>query len=332
MKKFLITIVFLTAGFVSLFAEENKNDVKVNFELNPYTAITLGKFGEYLYVLDYKPYIISYLDWQTLPLFKTGLSFNTKLNDLKLLADFNYTLPFRCGHMYDNDYTPDFKMCYNIFDNYSLLGLEGSLGFEIALKQKNNFTISPKMIFTYSYNSFQAKNGHGWYGSRSKSSTGKNEPWDSEYAHYAARVNDIFYYQKIFYIFTGCSFDWQKDRHNFKLTTLISPVSIIKTVDYHSDETQHTRDFCLGATQNAFFTRYKINADYNFQLKNNLFLSAGLTSLFGPKIQGQLYHYNGRTDNPFDIFKDKKLSEVTDQPSASDVLIFDIKAGIVWKW
>ena len=134
-KALLFTALFLI--HLSLAADEPADKTTI-VKINPYTAITLGKFGEYIYTTPPDEYLISYLEWDTLPLFQTGINGKIQINKWSVEADFCYSLPFNCGKMYDNDYTRTFKMCYNIFDNKDILGLElfTAVDYELKLTEK----------------------------------------------------------------------------------------------------------------------------------------------------------------------------------------------------
>ncbi|MBR5646840.1 MAG: omptin family outer membrane protease [Treponema sp.] len=317
-KALLFTALFLI--HLSLPADEPSEKTAV-VKINPYTAMTLGKYSEYIYTTPPDEYLISYLEWQTLPLFQAGLNTQLNLKQWTLEADFCYSFPFNCGKMYDNDYTRTFKMCYNIFDSKDILGLEIFSGFDYKIQLTEKISMKPTLKLMYCYNHFSANNGYGWFGSAGYSATGDDEPWNSEYAYKAKKVSGIEYSRHDFYSFFGLNLDYNINKLNFGITTLIAPFAYTKTLDYHKDEIHSAEEslaFYMAGIQTSFFTRFDIELYCKWQLNEKLSFIFNTKAVFGLETRGKLY-----------VSYEKNSSYgLSDQPSANDLTNFKITTGI----
>ena len=321
MKKTLVFILLLFF-YLPVFSQ-NSLPEKILVKINPYAAITLGKFGEYIYTTPPDEYLISYLEWDTLPLFQTGINGKIQINKWSVEADFCYSLPFNCGKMYDNDYTRTFKMCYNIFDNKNILGLELFTAVDYELKLTEKISLKPTLKLMYCYNQFSANNGYGWFGSSGYSATGNDEPWDSEYAYKAKKVSGIDYSRHDFYSFLGLNFDYSINKLNFGIITLIAPFSYTKALDYHKDEIhlpEESLAFYMAGIQTSFFTRFDIELYCTWELNEKLSFIFNTRAVFGPQTRGKLYVSYEKNSN----------YGLSNQPSANDITSFKITSGIIY--
>ena len=75
------------------------------------------------------------------------------------------------------------KFNYSINENYLDKGFSVKTGFAYSF-DFSVFSFKPLIQFSYSFISFNAKNGYGWYGGSAHSSDGNVHSWDSPYAHY----------------------------------------------------------------------------------------------------------------------------------------------------
>lgn len=155
--------------------------------LTPYTAIEYGVFQEAYYYDDFSEYsdkMCSLLEWEQKPAVVLGLESTVQYKKCLFLLDASTKLPLRCGSMMDSDYWYDgLKFNYSINENYldKAFSVRTSFSYRFDLPF---LSIQPSVAVSYSFISFNAKNGYGWYGGFAHSSDGKIHSWDSPYAHY----------------------------------------------------------------------------------------------------------------------------------------------------
>ena len=131
------------------------------------------------------------------------------------------------------------------------------------------FLYKPLIQFSYSFISFNAKNGYGWYGGSAHSSDGNVHSWDSPYAHYYPdgkyHLAGVDYENQTFSILAG--FDFSKilfRKWRTGIGFLIAPFTYAYAKDHH-----------LGKSSNFYSEDfvYIWFKNFQFSLKNDFIIS-----------------------------------------------------------
>lgn len=310
MKKnllFSLSFIFLS----SLFA--------LDFSITPYFQYSTGKMDESLFSSD-DTYKISLLEWETKNVIKAGADFNLNIKKITLNADFNLALPLKCGKMFDSDWEPDgIKSVYSISENKIKTSFNSSFSVGYTFTPKTFFSISPLIQTQYSFDSFQARNGIGWYGTREYNKAGPTVSWDNENAK-EYHISGIDYYRHSLYFFTGINIQFYINRINFGTSIFISPYSYFLALDYHRDNKNLGRDFYMQEIQYSYFKRYKISINLSYKLTDKLFIYNTEDFLFGPEVYGTL-----------SIKQNTDTFGITDQKSGSKIFKFNSSLGMTFK-
>ena len=175
-KKYILTSAVFFAVSSFLCAKT------LSFNLIPYFAIETSVIEEAYYYEDYSKYadeMCSLLEWEQKPSYIFGVEGIFNLNKFVFSLDFSAKLPVRSGSMMDSDYWTDgMKFNYSINENYLDKGFAAKTGFAYNF-DFSVFSFKPLIQFSYSFISFNAKNGYGWYGGSAHSSDGNVHSWDS---------------------------------------------------------------------------------------------------------------------------------------------------------
>lgn len=283
-----------------------------------------GQLGEYLYDSS-DSYICSYLEWEEKPLWFIGLDAGLEHNNFQFDVAFDYTLPLACGKMYDSDWNEDgIKHTYSINDNTNLLGINTALDFGYKIKLNSIFCITPIFDVNYSFYSFLANNGHGWYGGSNVTGYADDVSWDSTTppAKYYKKLSRVSYYRHTVNFYAGVKISaFFSEKNNIALGLFVNPYTYTSAYDYHYDDSNNGYDYFMQPIQNSSFNNLKINFAYNYLLKNNLtiFTAVQLEKGFLRKgffMTNSLYGYCYKSD----------------QASGSDFLSGRMTAGIKYNF
>ncbi len=290
------------------------------FSITPFIEVEGGKHGEY--ILDENQNPISALEWQIFPLVMTGFSFQFDYNNLNLETEALIGIPARCGNMNDSDWKENLKYIYSENQAFSILNYRFGLNANYNFLLKN-FLIGPVISLEYHYDSFEAKNGHGWYGISKYSKNGKDVSWNDPNANYFDYIPGYSdYTMQIFYTYTGVKFSSSiKDRLSFSLTSLISPYTYVYSIDNHFNGSGQKTKYVIGK-QNIFFMRFKNQIDFNIQVNSILSITGNIAATIGGKSKGSYTFY---TASPF--YEDSFYISGKGIAS-SDIYMFTTRVGI----
>lgn len=315
MKKLLLA---LTISLFSLTFSKNWG-----FSLTPFTGLTAGKLGEYLYSQYDKNFMVSDLQWQEV-LWNIGVTAEYNYKNFFVSGTFSYYMPFTCGKMTDSDYNSSFKTNRVIFDNNSPLSLQGAFN----LGYKFNFlrlSISPVLKGIFSWQEFNGKNGKGYLGDGSYIAAGIDVPWNDSRAEYH-EFYDIDYKRFSVYSFIGAKLEYRYTRFKTSLGFFISPVTFQEDLDYHHGTTEN--EYQSYSFSISYFSRLYVEAEVNFLLTDSLSLIAECSFLFGGIFKGQHFTDYGHPHSFGNIFGPDTPMYKSRQDKGMDVYLFDFKVGV----
>ncbi|SEQ36330.1 hypothetical protein SAMN04487977_1049 [Treponema bryantii] len=283
-KKSFIVILFYLILVFSCFSE-------TSFSFGGSFGASFEKNGEYVYSYSGKG-VVSYLDWQCLPLYKIGLISDVSFDNFKIKTGFTYGLPIKCGKMYDSDWgTHGVKNTYSISNNYAIQNFDFNFSLSYRINIWKLFLI-PELSFDYYYDSFQSGDGEGWYGSETYSKTGEEVSWDSPNARHYSKISRIDLKRNSFFIFFGIgAIIPLNNKFEIGLGTFISPYSYFYNSDYHYDDNGTNRDFYLNSVQKAYFTRFKEIICLEYKPTQLLCIDLETSFIFGGIEKGLLEGY-----------------------------------------
>lgn len=277
-KKFLLLVCMLVF-FSFAYCE------KVRFDLKPYAGLEYSIYEEAYYFdvnTGYSDKMCSLLEWEQKPSWLLGLASSACFFNFETFIDVSTKIPMECGSMKDSDFLNDgMKFNYSVHELY----LNKSFNINAGISYFIDFSfinIKPGILASYSYNTFSAKNGHGWYGSPSYSSDGKVHSWNSGYAHYFPdgkyHLAGVDYENQTVSLMIGA----EVSKTFMKIWTVglgayLSPFTYAYAKDHH-----------LGKSRN-FYTEdfiYNYFKNYRFALKNNVSVTKHLS--FESLIEGNL--------------------------------------------
>lgn len=318
MKKSLLALTF---SLFSLAFAKNWD-----FSLTPYTGLTAGRLGEYLYSQYDKNFQVSDLQWNEV-LWNVGLKADYGYKNFFASGDFTYYMPFTCGKMTDSDYNTDFKTNYVVFDNNSPLSLQGSLdlGYRFDFER---FSVSPVLKGIFSYQQFNGKNGKGYLGDGSYITAGIDVPWNDSRAEYH-EFYDIDYTRLSVFSFVGAKFEYRADKFKIFTGFYFSPFTFSEDLDYHHGTS--TSEYQSYSYSMSSFSRFYIDAGCSFILTGNLSLLAECSLLFGG-IDRSTHYTNYGHPKGYGIFATDSDFLKSNQDKGMDVFVFDVKVGIKYSF
>ncbi len=281
MKKIILIIFTLGFCLFSSFSE-------TSFSLGCSISSSFESNGEYVYSLFGKG-VVSYLEWQALPIYKLGVKSEIAVNNFVIKTHFNYGLPIKCGKMYDSDWGAfGVKNTYSISNNYSIQNYDFLFSFSYKIKLLKIYLI-PEFTLDYYYDYFQSNDGEGWYGSENYSLTGEEVSWDSPNATHFTRLSRIDLKRNSLFVFLGlqCVIPL-KNQFSIGIGTFIAPFSYVYNSDYHHDDNGTNRDFYLNSTQLIAFSRFKELLFVDFQPTKKICISISTSIIFGGIEKGLL--------------------------------------------
>lgn len=286
MKKNSILTVFILL-FSPFFAEAN-----FSFSSEPNIGIQFAKLDESVFASE--GYRCSLLEWKTSPLLTLGYGIFGNHNKLHFDSSINISLPVKCGSMHDFDWNKNgINYNYSKHENHSRINsnLKISLYYLFNITEKLNF--GPSIDITDIYNSFESKNGYGWYGNSNYSLTGKTVPWNDENAK-EVKVYGIQYLRNSFFIFIGFnSLFSANEKTNVQFSCYASPFTLVFASDHHLDSSS---GFYLRGFQYASMASYKMSLKFRYFLNKKIAISSAIDVLYMKTIKGNLYsdYYNAK--------------------------------------
>lgn len=286
LKIALVSIFLLTA--MPVFAKE------LHFSFTPYAGLEQSTFQEAYYYEDfsrYKDRQCSLLEWTQKLSYLAGIETRVKYKKLSFFIDLSTKLPGKCGSMMDSDYLENgMKFNYSISENHLNSAFDAQTGFSYEVNLPF-MQITPSITASYSYISFSAKNGRGWYGDSSYTSDGKTHSWDSPYSHYFPdgkyHLAGVDYLNQTFYFMTGLELsknfikEWRTG-----LGFHFAPFTYSYTKDQH-----------LGKNKNFYTEGYIYNyfGNMKFTFQNDFTISSLISINTRMELNLQLFT-KGKTD------------------------------------
>lgn len=339
MKKVLplvLAIPFFSI-FASVYATAEIKKTDFSFSVEPLIGVKNGQVNEYVFLKEsnYDCDKLSELNWEIKNEFYSGLKLNGGYKNVFLEAGFTAGFPLECGTMKDSDWLNnnssevtetsghDYKTNYSESDNYIDYDISASLktgySFKLPELKKISTKISPFFEFEYQLFKFTAKNGTGWYGSKTD---GYYAAWNDEKKRSIEYFSgDVISYKRqnfIFWLGGSIAFNLPKDFSvgaGFKF----SPFVYSESIDCH-----HLRglyfldivsDFC------SLFN-YNFNTEYKIDSKKSICLNADY--LYMKTLRGKSYSSDSQ--------KWSKDNELKDSEGGADQHCFNISLSFKYNF
>ena len=285
-------IIFFTIA-VFIFSQLHA----VEFSIKPRTGFVYGSMNKYIFSSRTEQ-MLSCLEWETKPLWTAGLELSVQGKYFGVRAAGDIAFPGICGKMHDWDYYyddeyPSGNACnYSISDNDAYRSINTELGFFFRPGKIGKLELVPAVEAQYTFDSFESKNGHGWYGRDAYSTTGKNESYDSVYAK-KVKVLGVEYYRHTFYLWTGLDLVLEAvefpggQRLNFTAGLALSPFTYTSSMDHHLSKTNS--DYHQMEIEYSVFTRIKWTLKAEYFMFPGFSINAGAQWIYGTLEKGDIY-------------------------------------------
>jgi outer membrane protease len=311
MKRKVFLIISLLC-FFSAFAQSKK----IQFSVSPYSGLSFGTHYERLYSSFSKENEVSKLEWKMEPLVTIGTDVSLKAFNFFVELGTEYALPVKCGKMLDSDYEPfsSMKYCYSVNELKSKLNLHSHFDIAYIFQLSDFFALKPKMSLLYYYDSYEARNGYGWYGMETK--THPLVSWDDPRAKYYApgQLNGVDFYRHSILTFIGLNSCISIKNFEMDLGIHLSPYTYFYTMDTHLSR---MRDYHLKQIQHASLSQYLFEATARYRINEKLKITCDITHITGNTIKGKLY-----TDYVSDNI------QLSSQKSGASLILTSIKPGV----
>ena len=307
---FLLVIVFS----FSLFAEKNQT---ISFSIQPNIGFSFNSYDEKFYSSMGKQKDVSYLKWETKPLYSIGFEAFLRIHNCMINASFDYALPVTCGNMYDSDYDSfsDLQFCYSISELKSAVCIHSNIDLAYNLAFTNSFSFLPKISLYYYYDFFEARNGYGWYGME----TSKHPlvSWDDPRARYYEKgtLNGVDFYRHSLLSFIGFELNYKRSNFCIAGEVQLSPYTYFQTMDHHLSK---SGGYHVLQKQSSSFTHYMLKGSVTYKINERFSPQIEINYISGSSIKGKLYS---------DIYSGQM--ELTDQKSGANLTSLSLKAGFL---
>jgi hypothetical protein len=278
MKKVLFLVSILILFSFNLFS------IDYSFSIEPILGVKKAKTTEAFYHSgNDSDKQCSRLEWREAYVLNGGLSSECKIIKPEYNYIFNtlftFDIPYNKGKMTDKDWYPDGSLTTSSeFDCKIDLGfnIETSFGFEY--KFNSVFSLIPAVKIQYEYNSFNGRNGHGWY---------------------YLTTDSPHYYPDGKYHLAGIDYKTHKTAFFTGLyakTTLssllflefgldISPFTLVLAKDRHL-----ARNYVLKSYIYSCLKNYNVFANASYKLNKNLFLKLNVLFNYFNLTKGKDYY------------------------------------------
>ncbi len=250
------------------------------------------------------------------PLITIGADVSLKTYNFLVELGTEYALPVRCGKMLDSDYEPfsGMKYCYSVNELKSKLNLHTHLDIAYIFQLSDFFALKPKMSLLYYSDSFEARNGYGWYGMETK--THPLVSWDDPRAKYYApgQLNGVDFYRHSILTFIGLNSCISIKNFEMDLGIHLSPYTYFYTMDSHLSR---KKDYHLKQIQQASLSQYLFEASARYRINEKLKITCDITHITGNTIKGKLY-----TDYVSDNI------QLSSQKSGASLILTSVKPGV----
>ncbi|MCR5607411.1 MAG: hypothetical protein K6F69_11425 [Treponema sp.] len=295
-KKVLSVFIFSFVLSSLALAESLEDEKNWIFTVEPFFGITYGQMGEHLYSKDssgeYKQ--VSYLEWEEKPLFLLGANLGIKYKRFSINPSVSFAIPASCGNMYDSDWIEltDLKTNYSISENTVYSYLKLNLQFAFEFKPLETFSVIPITEIQYSYASFNAANGYGWYGDYQHSSTGTNVSYSSPYAKYyeEGSLCELDYKRYEIAAFAGFTLKFTPlEKWIFTVSAEASPIAYTMAFDTHYQNAAKTASNDYLDIILSYFAEYKLSTSAYFILTKHSSLGVNVSGYISKETQGYTY-------------------------------------------
>lgn len=289
-RKKLKHIFPLCFFFISAVYAQNKTS-NFNLTIKPFLAYGYGWQGETLYYSS--GYKCSYLEWEEKNVISAGATIQGMIYNVGFSLGGEAGIPMRCGKMYDSDwiytsaYPDGLKTTYSISENSLKAKYAAHVGIFYQFDIKNIISISPAMQADYTYTSFEARNGYGWYGKAEHSQNKENVSYDSEYAAFYPKLYGIDLKRHTVNFWTGISLAASfKQKVTIGTDFFIAPVSYCATLDHHlgKDGGYNTQTFIY-----SNFKTFKGTVYFLYKIHKLCTLKTDIAVRYGTTARGTAY-------------------------------------------
>lgn len=234
-KKVLVLAAFLLTSAAFCTPKSSSTSGK-EFYIQTQTGAVYGSMEKFLYSSALTDRAVSRLVWEMKPLWYFGLLGGTKLGNFEAQIEFNGALSLRSGRMFDYDFTTDGTLTtYSVHEETAVHSAQTSIGLNYALFRTKNVDLKTAVEVFYSYNSFTARNGYGWYGMNLP----EDDPGNCFYE--PGRLYGIDYSRHSFYTFAGIAAELRSGPHwGFTFELMMSPFAYISGLDHHLNASEGT--------------------------------------------------------------------------------------------
>ena len=258
---FLTTALFVVAVGLAFTQKQNQaqspwksqqKNISYGFELS--TGFESAFTSEYVYYKESGD-VMSRLDWNAPFSPKIALGGNLNVFHAVLGADFEITVPIRCGSMEDWDYLKD---DHSRATNYSTSDLIVNKNYEFEIKGGyefliSNFRILPEAGFKYKNQKMEASGGYLQYGSLDSSEGGY---WSSNLKKYDLTGTVITYEQQFFMPFVLLNLEYKfLNDWTGKIFFRYYPSIRCDAIDMHNERMTQFNDFMTGGKGFALGTK-----------------------------------------------------------------------------
>ena len=312
LKFFLIINLFFS---IFCFAEIRDS---LSFSVLPHVSISIGSHDEKFYSGFAKKKEVSYLQWKIEPLITLGFDTSFQFHNFKIDSGFDYGLPVKAGSMYDSDFDSfsDLQYCYSISELYAEQNIYTYLDFSYIVHLSNKLSLEPHAAIQYYYDSFEARNGYGWYGMETQ--THPLISWDDPRATFyeSGKLNGVDFSRHSLLIFTGMAFNYNIKTFSSSIGFQSSPYSYFYTLDHHLSK---SGGYTFKQIQESSFKQFLLSINCSLQINKYVIPSISLSHHIGNISRGLLYN---------DIETKEML--LSTQKSGASLNLTTIKIGMIF--
>ena len=252
------------------------------------------------------------------PLITLGLDTSLQFHNFKMGLGFNYGLPVKSGYMYDSDFDSfsDLKFCYSISELNAKNNIHTSLDLSYNFLLSEKFSFEPHAAIHYYYDSFEARNGYGWYGMETQSHPLIS--WDDPRATFyeSGKLNGVDFTRHSLLIFTGMAFNYNIKTFSSSIGFQASPYSYFYTLDHHLSK---SGGYSFKQIQESSFKQFLLSINCSLQINKYVIPSISLSHHIGDISRGLLYN---------DIETKEML--LSTQKSGASLNLTTIKIGMIF--
>jgi hypothetical protein len=293
-KKSIFCFIIFSFLIISFSSAQIFKSEHFSLSFEPYIGFTYGHLGEYIYAddTDGTEKVLSCLEWEEKPLWQYGISVTAAFKRFGVTVSFDRALNIRCGTMYDSDWMTltDLKTDYSIHEQTAAENMNLTIALQYVFKPDEKLFLAPVIEAYYSYNSFEARNGYGWYGDEGNSDNGENVAWDDPSAHYYRKLCGIDYSRQTLYTFFGGQMTCiVTPKLSLRLGLFLSPYTYTYAADTHYTNLAMTAGNHYHYYQDTFFGRFRLSASLSYRITSCIETDITVRYLSGETGRGDIY-------------------------------------------